>query len=325
MAISWSLWAGALAQGLAFAFLAWGVFLAFRVLRFADISVDGTFTLGAAAGAVMLLNDFSPVMALTVAFCAGAAAGSITGIIHTRFGVADLLAGILTMTALYSVNLRVMGRANINLGDVPTIVTPFVASLENFWETTLERVLKDFIPGFSLSLNDFLWFSVLLVIVLIAWLVFALLLRTDYGLALRATGDGPAMANAQGIDTRLTITAGLALSNGLAATAGALMMMFQGLADIGMGIGSLVMGMAAVILGESFFGRKAIPFLLMGVVGGSILFRILVAFALQSKLDPNDLKLATAIFVLAALTIPKLALVRRFTKRNKADASGVTL
>ncbi len=303
---SWSLWSGALAQGLAFAFLAWGVFLAFRVLRFADISVDGTFTLGAAAGAVMLLNDFSPGMALTVAFCAGAAAGCITGLIHTRFGVADLLAGILTMTALYSVNLRVMGRANINLGDVPTIVTP----------------LSQRYPALG---NDMLWLIVLVAIVLVAWFVFAMLLRTDYGLALRATGDGPAMANAQGVDTRLTITAGLALSNGLAATAGALMMMFQGLADIGMGIGSLVMGLAAVILGESFFGRRAIPFLLMGVVGGSILFRILVAFALQSKLDPNDLKLATAIFVLAALTIPKLALVRRFTKRNKADASGVAL
>lgn len=315
MTVSWSLWAGALAQGLAFAFLAWGVFLAFRVLKFADISVDGTFTLGAATGAVLLLNDFSPVMALAAAFCAGAIAGSITGIIHTRFGVADLLAGILTMTALYSVNLRVMGRANINLGDAPTLVTP--------WETSWEKFLKESFPGLPLSGTDLLWLIVLGVIVLIAWLIFALLLRTDYGLALRATGDGPAMANAQGVDTRLTITAGLALSNALAATAGALMMMFQGLADIGMGIGSLVMGLAAVILGESFFGRKAIPVLLLGVVGGSVLFRVLVAFALQSKLDPNDLKLATAVFVLAALTLPKLALIRRFTKRNTRESREV--
>src|SRR5690606_34651842 len=116
-----------------------------------------------------------------------------------------------------------------------------------------------------------LWLIVLAGIVVLAWLAFSLLLRTDYGLALRATGDGPVMANAQGVDTRLTITTGLALSNGLAATAGALMMMFQGLADIGMGIGSLVMGLAAVILGESFFGKRAIPVLLLGVVGGSIL------------------------------------------------------
>ena len=320
MTASWSLWAGALAQGLAFAFLAWGVFLAFRVLKFADISVDGTFTLGAATGAVLLLNDFSPGTALAAAFCVGAVAGSITGIIHTRFGVADLLAGILTMTALYSVNLRVMGRANINLGDAPTLITP----LQTWLEPWLEPLLKEVIPSLNLNITDVLWLIVLTAIVLIAWGIFALLLRTDYGLALRATGDGPVMANAQGVDTRLTITIGLALSNALAATAGALMMMFQGLADIGMGIGSLVMGLAAVILGESFFGRKAIPVLLLGVVGGSILFRVLVAFALQSKLDPNDLKLATAIFVLAALSIPKLALIRRFTRRNNVETGEVT-
>jgi putative ABC transport system permease protein len=270
MTISWSLWAGALAQGLVFAFLGWGVFLAFRVLRFADISVDGTLTLGAAVGAVFLLKGIAPWWILPAAFAAGALAGGVTGIIHTRFGVADLLAGILTMTALYSINLRVMGRANINLGDAPTLISPLQAR-------------------FPEANPDTLWLVVLAAIVFAAWLIFAWLLKTDYGLALRATGDGPAMAGAQGVDTRLTITTGLAISNGLAATAGALMMMFQGLADIGMGIGSLVMGLAAVILGEAFFGRRAIPILLLGVVGGSILFRVLVAFALQSKLDPNDL------------------------------------
>jgi putative ABC transport system permease protein len=303
MTISWSLWAGALAQGLAFAFLAWGVFLAFRVLRFADISVDGTFTLGAAVGAVLLLKGAHPAWTLPAAFIAGAIAGSVTGVIHTRFGVADLLSGILTMTALYSINLRVMGRANINLGDAPTLITPLESR-------------------FAATSSDTVWLLVLAAIVLVSWLFFAWFLKTDYGLALRATGDGPAMVSAQGVDTRLTITTGLGLSNGLAATAGALLMMFQGLADIGMGIGSLVMGLAAVILGEAFFGRRAIPLLLLGVAGGSILFRVLVALALQSKLDPNDLKLATAVFVLIALALPKLALMRRLGKRSTPDASG---
>jgi putative tryptophan/tyrosine transport system permease protein len=284
-------WLVAVTQGLAYAALAWGVYLSSRVLRFADITPDGTFPLGAAVAASMIVSGTDPLIATFVALLAGMVAGYVTGVLHTRLGVKDLLAGILVMTALYSVNLHVMGKSNISLLDIRTVV---------------EDVHR-LIPA-SVTWSDDLSLGVLfLAIALVLGAVLAWYLRTDFGMALRAVGDNPAMITAQGVDRRRMIELGLALANGLVAFSGALMAQQQGFADVGMGVGTLVAGMAAVIMGETLlFNRRGLGVTITMVAVGAILFRGMVALALRAGLNPIDLKLATAAFVLAALALPKL-------------------
>jgi putative ABC transport system permease protein len=289
-------WLVAITQGLAYAALAWGVYLSSRVLRFADITPDGSFPLGGAVAASLIVGGTDPLAATFIALFAGMAAGYVTGVLHTRLGVKDLLAGILVMTSLYSVNLHVMGRSNVSLLDVRTVVEDVHA----------------LIPA-SVSWSDDLSLGVLFLAIALA--LGALLiwyLRTDFGMAMRAVGDNPAMITAQGVDRRRMIELGLALANGLVAFSGALMAQQQGFADVGMGVGTLVAGMAAVIMGETLlFNRRGLGLTITMVAVGATLFRGMVALALRAGLNPIDLKLITAAFVLAALALPKLRYSRR--------------
>jgi putative ABC transport system permease protein len=283
-------WFTAIAQGLAYAALAWGVYLASRVLRFADITPDGTFPLGASVTAALIVSGTDPLIATLAAIVAGMLAGYVTGLLHTRLGVKDLLAGILVMTALYSVNLHVMGRSNISLLDKATVVKD------------VHRMLP---ASVTWPDNFSLGFLFAIITIVLGTLV-TLYLRTDFGMAMRAVGDNPAMITAQGVDKRRMIELGLALANGLVAFSGALMAQQQGFADVGMGVGTLVAGMAAVIMGETLLRKKrGIGRTVVVVAIGAILFRSLVALALRVGLNPIDLKLATAAFVLAALALPR--------------------
>jgi putative ABC transport system permease protein len=292
----WDFWIAALVLGLAFASLAWGVYIASRVLRFPDITPDGSFPLGAAVAATLIVGGVDPLLATIVAFFAGMVAGYVTGVLHTRLRVTELLAGILVMTALYSVNLHVMGRSNISLLDRATLATR----------------LHALVPATASWPNDPSFGTVFLVLMLTLGFGFTWFLRTDFGTAMRAAGDNPAMIIAQGVDRRGMVELALALANGLVAFSGALIAQYQGFADVTMGVGTLVAGMAAVILGETLKPRKwRLGATIAMVAVGAIVFRGLIAVALRVGLDPIDLKLATAAFVLATLALPNLGLRRR--------------
>ena len=298
----WALWLATLAQGLAFIALAWGVYLSSRVLRFPDITPDGSLPLGAAVAATLILAGVHPVLATVAAFFAGMAAGYVTGLLHTRFGITELLTGILVMTGLYSINLRIMGRSNLSLLD----------------QDTLASRLQSAVPATAAWGSDTTFAVIFLVIMLVLGLAISWYLRTDFGMAMRAVGDNRAMITAQGVDPRRMIELGLALSNGCVAFAGALIAQYQGFADVGMGVGTLVGGMAAVILGETLKrGRWGLSATIAMVAFGAMLFRALIAIALRIGLNPIDLKLATAAFVLAALALPKLGFGKQLFGRAR--------
>ncbi len=292
----WAFWLSAVVLGLAFASLAWGVYIASRVLRFPDITPDGSFPLGAAVAASLIVAGADPLVATIAAFFAGMVAGYVTGLLHTRLRVTELLAGILVMTALYSVNLHVMGRSNISLLDRATLATR----------------LHTVVPMTAAWSNDVSFGVVFLVLMLILGVGFAWFLRTDFGTAMRASGDNPAMITAQGVDRRGMVELALALANGLVAFSGALIAQYQGFADVTMGVGTLVAGMAAVILGETLKPRRwRLGATIAMVAVGAVVFRGLIAVALRIGLSPIDLKLATAAFVLATLALPNLGIWRR--------------
>lgn len=291
-----ALWIGALTQGLIYGFLAWGVMISLRGLRFADITVDGSLTTGAAVAASLALSGVHPALSTLAALFAGAIAGTVTGILHTRFGIDDLLSGILTMTALYSVNLHIMGRSNLAL----TTDLTLVGGMGGVGTTDLSWLTLAIGLGIAGCIG-LLWF-----------------LRTDFGMALRATGDNAAMVTAQGIDPLRMKVFGLAFANGLVGVAGALVAQYQGFADISMGIGSLVGAIASLIIGETLLGQLSARWLVIGAVVGSILYRSLIALALQSGLNPIDLKIATAGFVFLALAVPYVhrSLARKRARRT---------
>ncbi|MBW9087187.1 ABC transporter permease [Rhizobium wenxiniae] len=279
---------GAVELGLVFAFVAIGVFLAFRVLDFPDLTVDGSFPLGAAVAAVLITIGINPWLAAVVAMLAGAAAGTVTAFLNVRFRILNLLASILTMIALFSVNLRVMGKPNVALINADTMLSPF----------------------FGLGLREVyvrpLFVGVLVVIAVIAVWRF---LESDAGLAMRATGANPRMSRAQGIDTSWQVYLGLALSNALVALGGALFAQTNGFADVTSGVGTIVVGLAAVIIGETLFGARGILLALIGCVVGSILYRIAIQLALSTDalgLKASDLNLVTAVLVAVALVLPRL-------------------
>ncbi|HEX5935035.1 MAG TPA: ABC transporter permease [Pseudorhizobium sp.] len=279
---------GAVELGLVFAFVAIGVFLAFRVLDFPDLTVDGSFPLGAAVAAVLITAGLNPWIAAAIAMVAGGAAGVVTAFLNVRFRILNLLASILTMIALFSVNLRVMGKPNVALINADTMLSPF----------------------FGLGLREVyvrpLFVGVLAVIAIILVWRF---LESDAGLAMRATGANPRMARAQGVDTRWQIYFGLALSNALVALGGALFAQTNGFADVTSGVGTIVVGLAAVIIGETLFGARGILLALIGCVVGSILYRIAIQVALSTDalgLKASDLNLVTAVLVAVALVLPRL-------------------
>ena len=233
-------------------------------------------------------------------FVTGAIAGAATGVLHTKFGINGLLSGIIVMTALYSVNLRVMGQSNVPLLNVPTLATD------------AERLGRALVGGDSLSLwgrsvgvRDALTLIFSLGIVVLVGGALYLFLRTHLGTAMRATGDNDQMMRALGVSVGNMLILGLALANGLVGLSGALLVQYQGFADVQMGIGMVVWGLASVIIGEALVGTRQLEYVIVGAVMGSVLFRLLVAVALRAGLNPNDLKLITAVFVFAALVLPR--------------------
>ena len=285
---------GAVEVGFVYALVALGVFLSFRVLQFPDLTVDGSFPLGAATAATLISVGIDPVLAMVVAVLAGAAAGLVTAWLNVRFGILQLLASILTMIALFSINLRIMGKPNVSLLGESTLIDSFT------W-------LNPLIEAAGLPLRATLKTVVVGVIVLIVAALLGRFLNSEFGLAMRATGANPRMARAQGISTRLHIYTGMALSNGLVALAGALFAQTAGFADVTVGTGTIVVGLAAVILGETILPTRSILVKLIACILGSILYRIAIALALNSGalgLHASDLNLVTAVLVGIALILP---------------------
>lgn len=297
-----SLLIGSITIGLILALLALGIFISFRIFDFPDITAEGSFAFGAATGASLIVAGWNPLLASAAAFLAGACAGALTGTIHTRFKINPLLAGILVMTALYSVNLHVMGKSNMPLLSQSTLFS-WVEQFSLQLSGENSRVL---LLGWSVAVKD-LW---LLLFCFIGISIFCLLLwwffRTNLGTAMRATGDNDQMIRALGVNTKAMIIIGVALSNGFIALAGALLAQYQGFADVQMGMGMMVWGLASVIIGEAIINDNSLGMVIIGAVVGSVLFRLLVAIALRWGLNPNDLKIITAAFVFIALILPQL-------------------
>ncbi|MFO7874299.1 MAG: hypothetical protein R6U62_07435 [Bacteroidales bacterium] len=286
--------------GLILAALTMGMLISFRMLRFTDITVDGSLTLGAAVAAGMIINGWSPWLATLVAALCGTVAGMLTGILYTRFKIQMILSGILMMIALYSINLRIMGRSNIPLLDTGA-VSDTTASLIT---TIVGEISQVNILGWPVSIGAFSVFLTALLICVITGMVLRYFLMTHLGTALRATGNNPQMVRAQGIPDKHMIVMGLALANGLVALAGALLAQYQGFADVQMGIGMMVWGLASIIIGEALVGTRTIGITIAGAILGTVFFRLLIAIALRWGLNPNDLKLVTAVFVFIALVAP---------------------
>jgi putative ABC transport system permease protein len=274
-------------EGLAFGFVAIGVYLTFRVLAFPDLTVDGSFALGGAVAAVLIVNDVNPFLATFAALGAGICAGLATSLLNTKLKIPALLASILVMVALYSINLRIMGRPNLPLLREVTIFS--LASQLLGLETRLAYQLV--VAG------------VLAVIVFFALNWF---LRTEIGLALRATGDNEQMVRGAGVDTDKTTILGVSIANGLIAFSGGVVAQGQGFTDVGMGIGMIIMGLAAVIIGEALFRPKGVARLLLAVFGGTFIYRLVISIALRMGMRAGDLKLITAVIVIIALAIPFL-------------------
>jgi putative ABC transport system permease protein len=288
-----------LAIGLVMAVLALGVFISFRVLGMADITADGSFTLGAAVVARLMLAGWNPWLATVAGTVAGALAGLLTGTLATRFRINTLLSGILVMTALYSVDLRIMGTSNLALPGTG-VFRPFDRLVESAAGAPRLTILGRDVAAQELGALLGAAAFAALVAGGLAWY-----LRTESGAALRATGDNPRMLRALGTSTDRATVIGLAMANALVALSGALLAQMQGFADVQMGIGMIVMGLASVILGQTLVGNVRIGGVaLVGAVMGSVLFRLMIAIALRWGLDPNDLKLVTAAVVFAAIVLP---------------------
>lgn len=292
---------GALTIGLILSLLALGIYISYRVFEIADITVDGSITFGAAICAVLLINRVNPLLATFAGFCGGAVAGTVTGILQAKFKINPLLSGILVMTGLYSVNLHVMGKSNIPLLSADSFITWAEHAGQACFGVPEVNVM-----GWLVSARDLITLTTAVIIIVVSCLALYWFFRTELGTAMRASGDNPQMVRALGVNVEACRIMGLAISNGLVALAGALLAQYQGFADAQMGIGMVVWGLASVIIGESLTGSRSLGLAIYGAVAGSVLFRLLVAIALRWGLNPNDLKLVTALFVFAALVLPQL-------------------
>ena len=272
--------------------MALGIYLTYRILDVADLTVDGSFALGGCTCAALITAGLNPYLSLIVAIFAGMLAGFVTGILHTKCQIPAILAGILTQIGLYSINLRIMGRSNTPLLKVPTIFKGIAEAigLAQNWVSMVVGLI------FTIILIVFLyWFF-----------------GTEIGSAIRATGNNENMVRSLGMNTNTHKVLGLAISNGLVALSGALVTQSQGYADVKQGTGAIVIGLASIIIGEVIFGKKTSFGTKLGsVVVGSIIYRIIVAVVLQMGLNTDDLKLLTAILVAAALTVPVMLEKRR--------------
>nr|WP_320172615.1 ABC transporter permease [Maridesulfovibrio sp.] len=282
---------GAVEQGAAFGLMVLGVYLTFRVLDFPDLTVDGSLPLGAAVSAVVITGGHSPITGIFLAAGAGFLAGAVTGILNTKFKILHLLASILTMIALYSINIRIMGRPNMTLLGADTIIDRFIefSGLAPQYSTPL---LFSMISGAALLV--LIWF-----------------LKTSFGLAVLATGDNPKMITSLGVNRDMMIIFGVGLSNALVAASGALVAQNQGAADVNMGIGTVIAGLASLIIGETLFGKASVSRAMLSALLGSVVYRIAIALALGLRFGdfsftPSDLNLITAILVVVALISPQI-------------------
>ena len=276
---------GAVSLGLLWSVMTIGVYITYRILDVADLTVEGSITLGAAVSAQIISTGGNPFLALLISFCAGMAAGLMTGLLHTKLRIPALLSGILTMIALYSVNLQVMGKANVSLLRMETIYTRLGGILG------LEKTVSVIILGGVLAL---------VVVLLLYWFF-----GTELGSAIRATGNNPRMVRAQGINTDITVILGLMLANGLVALSGSLIAQSQNYADVQMGTGAIVIGLASLIIGEVLFGKRNFLSRLASMIFGAITYRVIIALVLRLGMSPDNLKLFTAITVALALSLPR--------------------
>ena len=286
--------------GVLYAVMALGVYLTFRILDFPDLTVDGSFTTGGATAATLILSGTAPVLATAAGFVTGFIAGIITGLLHTKGRINGLLAGILTQIGLYSINLRIMGGANKPLLGEETLLSPLRAQgLTGTWTS-----VAIFGAG------------TLVVLALVVWF-----LHTDVGLGMQATGNNEAMARSFGVPTDRYKVLGLALSNGLVGLCGAVVAQHQGFADISMGVGLIIAGLASVILGQAILGTRTILVAAIAVVFGAVLYRVSIQLAMNVGLEPNDMKLASAVLVVLALVLPQWQLFRKVPGLRAAQRS----
>lgn len=288
---------GALETGFIYGLVALGVFISFRILDFPDLTVDGSFPLGAAVAATMTVAGFHPLTATLCACLAGAGAGLVTAWLNVQLKILHLLASILTMIALYSINLRIMDGPNKALLGVETLLSP------------LDNLSVPYYIAYPIAFG----ILVALVVLLLVWFM-----KTEIGLAMRATGSNPRMASANGINTKLMILLGMAISNALVALAGALFAQSQGSADVTMGVGVIVIGLASVIGGEAVMPKRTLFLWILACIVGAILYRLVIAVALNGELlglKAQDLNLITAILVTLAIVAPQW---KSFLKRAKA-------
>lgn len=296
-------WIGAVELGLIYALVALGVLISYKILDFPDLTADGSFPLGGGVCVLCILNSVDPWLATLIGMFAGALAGMVTAGLHIGFKIEKLLASILMMIALYSINLRIMGKPNVSLLGDPTVYD--VMSATDDVQLAIVRLL------------------IAVFMVIIAKLLFDLFFATQIGLAVRATGTNARMAKAQGIAINKMTLLGMAISNGLIALAGALYVQSNGGFDISIGVGTIVIGLAAVIIGEAIFSAKRIVYLTLAVIVGSLLYRIFIALALNNEalnsigFGPQDLNLITALLVVMVLVLPK------FKQKFSAKRRGV--
>ncbi|MDZ5470232.1 ABC transporter permease [Bacillus sp. 31A1R] len=315
---------GSVEAGVIYALMALGVYLSFRILDFPDLTVDGSFVTGASVAAILIVGGTNPIVATLAAVIAGFLAGCVTGLLHTKGKINPLLSGILMMIALYSINLRIMGKSNVPLLQEETIMT----KITNLWQgLKLDEMAGTLLS--SVGLANFVpktW-GILFIMTLLALLIKGMIdwfLKTDIGLAIRATGDNETMIRSFSADTDLLKVLGLGISNGLVALSGALIAQYNGFSDVGMGIGMIIIGLASVIIGEAVFGAKTIIRATLAVIGGAILYRIIITLALRVEfLETGDMKLITAFIVVSALVIPRLfdQQKERQKKKNRLLAS----
>lgn len=285
----------AISQGLLWSILAIGIHITYRILNISDLTSEGSFTLGAAIFASLLMMDISPIIALIMALISGSLAGLVTGILTTKLHIPSLLSGILSMTGLYSINLRIMGKANIPLNQKATLLT----------------VIKNLL-GFAKDRDAAIILGLIVTLVIIIILVW--FFNTEFGYAIIATGSNEKMIRANGINSDFTKIAGLMIANALIALSGALVCQYNGYADVGQGIGAIVIGLASVIIGEVIFKNRSFLLSLIGIVSGSVIYRIIVAIVINANfISANDMKLFTSIIVALALYIANLDIRKKKT------------
>lgn len=296
---------GAVSQGILWGLMTLGVYLTFRILNVADMTVDGSFAAGGAVTAVLIIKGMNPLLTLIFVFIIGCLCGLATGFMNTKLKINILLASILTQIALYSINIRIMGKAN----------TPLLGS------PTMMSALRDLTDGALNNTRSSLIIGIVVIAVIIALMYW--FFGTEYGSAIRATGSNDHMVRAMGVNTNNTKIAGLMISNGMVAMSGALVAQSQGYADVGMGTGTIVVGLASIIIGEVIFGAHfGFWYTLLSVVLGSVIYRIVIAVVLQLGLKSTDLKLLTALIVAIALSVP---VVKTKIDRRRRSLPGMNL